>query len=84
MSFLGPVDRDDIRQAAANTPVWGSSIPWNLDRDATPGIPTINIGPWGRDYHHSLERADADYAFRVLPQLLSNVVRNVLADGAEK
>lgn len=83
MSFLGPVDQDDLRQAAANTPVWGSSIPWNLDRPPTPGIPVINIGPWGRDYHHALERADADYAFRVLPQLLSNVVRNVLAASVE-
>lgn len=83
MSFLGPVNRDDLRQAAANTPIWDSSIHWSLDRDATPGIPTINIGPWGRDYHHSLERADTDYAFRVLPQLVSNVVRRVLAAGAE-
>lgn len=82
MSFVGPVDEGDLGQVAANTPIWGSSIHWNLDGSATPAIPTINIGPWGRDYHHWLERANADYAFRVLPVLVQAVVKRVLrAEG---
>ncbi len=78
MSFIGPVDLNDLKQARANIPVWGSSISWDLDEGATPGIPMINIGPWGRDYHHWLERAHAGYAFGVLPHLLAAVVHRVL------
>lgn len=78
MSFVGPVDRDNLNEAARNIPVWGSSIKWSIAEAATPGIPIINIGPWGRDYHHWLERAHAHYAFGVLPRLLVAVTGQVL------
>jgi arginine utilization protein RocB len=74
MSFLGPVDGAALDLVAANMPVWRSG-PVGL---TTPGIPTINIGPWGRDYHHWLERLNVDYAFRVLPRLVRRVARDVL------
>ncbi len=81
MSFIGPVDEAGFAAAAANTPVWGTSFRWTLDRPPTLGVPTVNIGPWGRDYHHWLERAHADYAFRVLPELVWAVARSVLDPG---
>jgi arginine utilization protein RocB len=79
MSFIGPVDEADLAEAARQTPIWGSSIRWDLSRRATPGIPAINIGPWGRDYHHWLERVHAPYAFEVLPLLVLSVAKHVLA-----
>ena len=79
MSFLGNADADDLRAAAANTPIWGSSIVWDLSGAATPGIPSINLGPWGRDYHHWLERVHQPYAFGVLPELVRDVARAALA-----
>ncbi len=79
MSFVGPVDEADLKEAARQTPIWGTSIRWDLSGGATPAIPIVNIGPWGRDYHHWLERAHAPYAFEVLPALLRAVVRRVLA-----
>lgn len=79
MSFLGRQDRAGLAVTAANTPLWGSSIDWNLDA-APAGVPIVNIGPWGRDYHHWLERAHADYTFRVLPMLVRDVALKVLAD----
>lgn len=79
VSFVGPVDEADLAQVAANTPIWGTSIRWDLDRPATPAIPFVNIGPWGRDYHHWLERIDEAYGFGVLPHLVSAVIRRVLA-----
>jgi arginine utilization protein RocB len=79
MSFIGPVDAADLAEAARQTPLWGSSIRWDLAQGATPGIPIVNIGPWGRDYHHWLERVHAPYAFEVLPALLQGVTRRVLA-----
>jgi arginine utilization protein RocB len=79
MSFVGPVDGADLAQAAANTPIWGSSIRWDLAKGATPDIPFVNIGPWGRDYHHWLERVDEAYAFGALPHLVDAVIRKALA-----
>jgi arginine utilization protein RocB len=78
MSFLGAVDADDLRHTARNTPVWGSSINWPLDPTPTPGIPMINVGPWGRDYHHWLERVHEPYAFGVLPELVGDLCRAAL------
>ncbi|MCB1882746.1 MAG: M20/M25/M40 family metallo-hydrolase [Geminicoccaceae bacterium] len=72
MSFLGPIDAADLTAAAANTPVWGSSIDWDPARPG-PGWPMVNVGPWGRDYHHWLERVHVPYAFGVLPRLVRAV-----------
>jgi arginine utilization protein RocB len=76
MSFLGPVDEAALDLATANLPVWepGAGL-------KTPGVPTINVGPWGRDYHHWLERTHADYTFRVLPRLVRRIAREVLQTG---
>ncbi len=77
MSFLGPQDVSGLEDTAANTPLWGSSINWDLAGEAA-AIPIINIGPWGRDYHHWLERTHIDYTFRVLPELVQAVAHRVL------
>ncbi|WP_421696388.1 M20/M25/M40 family metallo-hydrolase [Aestuariivirga sp.] len=69
MSFLGEA-AGDLSTAAANTPIWGSSF---VMPDAA-GYPCINIGPWGRDYHHWLERLHAPYAFETLPRVLLSVI----------
>jgi arginine utilization protein RocB len=42
-------------------------------------FPTVNIGPWGREYHQKLERVHAAYAFEVLPDLLFEACRSMLA-----
>ena len=42
------------------------------------GIPIVNAGPWGRDYHTVLERMHALYAFRVLPDLIAEICARVL------
>jgi len=77
MSFLGHIDAGDLRHAAAQSPLWGSSIVWDVDRP-TPDIPMLNVGPWGRDYHHWLERVHAGYAFGVLPELVADLAREAL------
>lgn len=78
MSFLGEVDGEDLARTAAATPIWNSSIRWSLDKPPTPGLPVINIGPWGRDYHHWLERTHETYTFEVLPDLVWTVAMDVL------
>jgi arginine utilization protein RocB len=65
MSFIGESEPGS-QVAFANLPLWGEG----RSLLETARIPCINIGPWGRDYHHWLERLHAPYAFEVLPQVL--------------
>lgn len=77
MSHLGQVDRLALPAVIANTPAWGFGIP-ALSGDPGCGVPIVNAGPWGRDYHTPLERLHAGYAFEVLPELLLQIMRRVL------
>lgn len=70
MSFLGR-GSGGFETAAANTPIWGTSFRF----DPSPGYPIVNIGPWGRDYHHWLERLNTPFAFKVLPRLIQRVAQ---------
>ncbi len=73
MSFFGEASGDHVI-VAANTPIWGTSFVMN----EAAGFPTINIGPWGRDYHTWLERVHAPYAFETLPRALLAVIDAVV------
>ena len=73
MSFFGQAS-GDLSVVAANTPIWGTSFV--MPEGA--GYPCINIGPWGRDYHHWLERLHGPYAFDILPLALLAVIAAVV------
>jgi arginine utilization protein RocB len=77
MSFLGQADESEIPVVAANTPAWGAGLHWPQG-NAFAGIPIVNAGPWGRDYHTVLERLHTPYAFRILPDLIGEIVTGVL------
>ncbi len=78
MSFLGEADLATVPTIAANSPIWGHGIAWPA-QNAVAGLPTVNAGPWGRDYHTPLERLHTGYAFDVLPVLIQRMVDNLLA-----
>lgn len=78
VSFFGQADAAQVPAIAENTPMWRSILA-GAERFGAAGIPSINVGPWGRDYHTRLERMHADYSFRVLPDLLLTIVQNLLA-----
>ena len=80
MSFLGQADETAIPVIAANTPPWGAGIAWP-DGPALGGVPIVNAGPWGRDYHTPLERLCVPYAFDVLPDLVGGIARRTLEDS---
>ena len=77
MSFLGQADPAAVPAVAENTPAWGAGVAWPAD-GAIAGLPIVNAGPWGRDYHTPLERLHTGYAFEVLPELVLEIVRRVL------
>jgi arginine utilization protein RocB len=76
MSFFGEAS-GDLSAAPLNTPIWGTSF----TMPEAAAYPCINIGPWGRDYHHWLERLHAPYAFDILPRVLLSVIEAVMKRG---
>ena len=78
MSFFGEADPGALEIVAANTPLWKSQICWP-PAGLPAAIATINVGPWGRDYHTPLERMHIGYGFGILPRLLDEIVSRVLA-----
>ena len=77
MSFFGHrPDAGETGLIAANTPSAA------FTDDAPEGLlsfPTVNIGPWGRDYHQKWERVHAPYTFGVLPDLVFEAAMACLA-----
>lgn len=78
MSFFG--HRPDVGETgliAANTP---SAAFTDAAPDGLLSFPTVNIGPWGRDYHQKWERVHAPYTFEVLPDLVFESALACLAE----
>lgn len=80
MSFLGEADSGDLAMMMANTPAWRSGVRWDGE---VGGVPCVNIGPWGRDYHTPLERLHMPYAFGTLPAFLLDIVLTLGAQSPE-
>jgi arginine utilization protein RocB len=74
MSFVGQ-SSGDASFFIRNMPLAGTG----LSLQSPAGLPCINIGPWGRDYHHRLERLHAPYAFETLPRALLAVIEAAAA-----
>lgn len=73
MSYLSPADTPQARlEASAECPLGIDAPPLGFR------CPTINVGPWGREYHQRLERLYAPYAFTILPEFLERLVRRLL------
>jgi arginine utilization protein RocB len=76
MSFFGQGDAAAFTRLARDTPAWESSV--GLHAGSVAQLPTVNIGPWGRDYHTPYERIEADYGFRVVPRLVLDLCGRLL------
>ncbi|HEX6288969.1 MAG TPA: M20/M25/M40 family metallo-hydrolase [Herpetosiphonaceae bacterium] len=83
MSFLGSAtSAEDVAAIASNTPAWEARLRFDYAAVSALDLPTINIGPWGRDYHQRLERVHMPYSFEVLPELIWRVAGRVLEQCA--
>ncbi|MET0428657.1 MAG: M20/M25/M40 family metallo-hydrolase [Microvirga sp.] len=82
MSFFGH------RPDAADASVVRAQTPSLAHVDRAPpdalSFPCVNIGPWGREYHQKLERVHAPYAFDVLPDLVHDIARAILAGDSRE
>jgi arginine utilization protein RocB len=80
MSFLGAMlSADTLSALADNAPGW--RVRWNLSAESAAGlgVPTVNIGPSGRDYHQRCERVHMPLSFETAPRLIWELLRSVLA-----
>ncbi len=80
MSFLSLApDPEGLAVVTANTPAWGTRLNFDYGAAAQGGLPVVNAGPWGRDYHQRTERVHTPYAFGTLPRLLWRLASAALA-----
>ncbi len=80
MSFLSGTDSPaDLAALAANTPAWGSRIRFDYREIQALNLATINLGPWGCDYHQRTERVHMPYSFGVVPELIWRIVGELCA-----
>lgn len=79
MSFLG-LAASGSQVVSENTPISRliDRPPENAQR-----FPTVNLGPWGREFHQKFERVHEPYAFGVLPDLVSEIAKTFLADNSQ-
>lgn len=77
MSFFGEA-ATGFAGIAEETPAWRGCI--GLDDHSLARVPTVNLGPWGHDYHTPLERIETTYGFDTLPALLRDLCRLCLQD----
>lgn len=78
MSFLAGHDQPgDLALVERNTPSFRTNM---VEYEAIQQLsfPAVNIGPWGRDYHQTLERVHMPDSFELMPELLWRIVRRQL------
>lgn len=86
--FQGISDMSFLGLAASGSSVVSENTAISRLIDLPPtnakSFPTVNLGPWGREFHQKLERVHAPYAFDVLPGLVMDIAQTFLAEnGAE-
>jgi arginine utilization protein RocB len=73
------IDRPfDYKSFSDNTPLWGEL--YNIDFEAVGGlnIVSLQLGPWGEDYHQPGERVYKDDVFRRVPSMTMALINKVL------
>lgn len=67
-----------IPTLAKELPLYGTRYHLPLETIAVLDIPTLNIGPYGKDAHKRTERLELPFSLEVLPNLLNYAIKNVL------
>lgn len=79
MSFLGSAaTAAELATVAANSPAWETRLRFDYNVVRALDLPTINIGPAGRDYHQRTERVRMRYSFEVVPELIWRTTHELL------
>lgn len=78
LSYVGfQGERDELLPLAYNTPGWGNIYDIPLDDLLKLDIPSVNLGPAGKDAHKFIERLELDYSLDVVPVLFKSLVEKL-------
>jgi arginine utilization protein RocB len=61
-----------------NMPLWGTEYKIPIEEIIALNLPTINLGPFGKDAHKHSERLELHYTTRVVPHLLKRAIQYAL------
>ena len=79
LSYAGcDFEPEEMKSVSRNIPGWGALYSIPLEAIQALDAPVINLGPRGRDAHKMTERLEKVYAFRVLPDLIRFLIRNLV------
>ncbi|WP_425801191.1 M20/M25/M40 family metallo-hydrolase [Desulfitobacterium sp. Sab5] len=79
MSFMAISDDEEGIQAVCNNnPGWGTKQFVNYQDIRDINVPVICIGPYGLDAHKKYERAEMHYSFEIVPNLINEVIQDIL------
>lgn len=79
MSFVAMSDDETGIQAfSSNIPAWGTKQYVNYQDIRELNVPVICIGPYGLDAHKKHERTEIAYSCEIVPNLINEVIQNVL------
>lgn len=79
MSFVAlNDDEDELDAVVRNNPAWGTKQIVHYEDIRELNVPVINIGPYGMDAHRQYERMEMTYSLEIVPNLINQVIQNVL------
>ena len=79
MSYASLQDAEEVIPALiSNMPLWGEAYQIPLKKIANLQIPSINLGPWGKDLHMFSERIYLPDLLECTPWLMDQAIRLVL------
>jgi arginine utilization protein RocB len=67
-----------------NMPLWGKKYNVPIEDMINLNLPTINIGPYGKDAHKRSERLDMTYTTKVVPNLIKKAIEYVMSTETSK
>lgn len=76
--FAIPDKREAIDALTKNMPGYGEIYSLPFESILKLNLPVANIGPFGKDAHKFTERVNVRYSFEVLPELIEEVIKNLL------
>ncbi|MBD1222681.1 M20/M25/M40 family metallo-hydrolase [Virgibacillus halodenitrificans] len=79
LSFIGPVSsKGKLDQLTVNMPLQNHGFTFPSDIMEKLTMPILNIGPLGKDAHQWTERLELSYSFEVLPEIVSEAIKQLL------
>jgi arginine utilization protein RocB len=77
-SFTG--DPGAVEKSMENMPLWGSYYSIPFETLAEIRMPSINVGPWGKDLHQAGERVYREDLLERTPQLIDHLIHQLLSE----